>query len=356
LVSKSGITPTPSHIVTALRGIYARQGLDFARHAVATTMKGSPLDEQARREGWLARFEMWNWVGGRTSATSAVGLLPSALQGVDPDEILTGAAAMDRLTRERDPRRNPAALLALMWLWAGNGIGDKRMVIVPYRDRLALLPTYVQQLVMESVGKRLDRAGAVVQQGLTVYGSKGSSAQHSYMQQLRDGTPDFFATFVAVERDQDGPLEEVAPGCTLGDLLFGSWEGTRNALHERGRDSITIVLREISGSSLGALIALYERAVGIYGELVNVNAYHQPGVDKHTAAAVISLQRRLIDHLDCAGEPQNAEEIAEALDERERVETVYKLLARLAGCGSRGVTASADGQPFEQRFALDRED
>jgi glucose-6-phosphate isomerase len=355
LVSKSGITPTPCYAATVLQGVYERRGLNFARHAVATTMEGTPLDKRVHDEGWLAQFPMWDWVGGRTSVTSAVGLLPAALQGIDTEAFLSGAAAMDRLTRVREARRNPAALLALMWHWLGNGHGAKRMVVLPYRDRLALLPKYVQQLVMESVGKRSDRAGNVVHQGLTVYGNKGSSDQHSYMQQLRDGAPDFFVTFVTVEGDRDEALGEVEPGCTLGDVLFGSWEGTRNALYQRGRDSIVIVLRALTPSSLGALIALYERAVGLYAELVDLNAYHQPGVDKHSASAVTSLQRSVIEHLRRGGEPYTVDEIADALDESENVETIYKLLKRLAASGTRGVTATDGGAPFEERFAVDRE-
>lgn len=355
LVSKSGITPTPNHVATVLECSYARDGLQFARHAVAITMPETPLDARARDEGWLACLPIWDWVGGRTSVTSAVGLLPAALEGADVATILSGAAAMDRLTRERDAHRNPAALLALAWYWLGNGRGDKRMVVLPYRDRLVLLPRHVQQLVMESIGKRVDRAGSVVHQGLTVYGNKGSSDQHSYVQQLRDGTADFFVTFVAVERDDGAVRDEVTPGCTLGDVLFGSWEATRNALYERGRDSITIVLGELTGPTLGALIALFERAVGLYAELVDVNAYNQPGVDKHAAGAVTSLQHAAVGHLAAANVPLSVDEVAEALDEGERIETIYKLLSRLAADGTRGVTAVGVPGSFKERFSAGRE-
>src|SRR5262249_38811031 len=96
-------------------------GLSFARHAVAVTGAGSELDKLAEGDGWLARFPMWDWVGGRTSETSAVGLLPAALQGLDIGAILAGAAAADEVTRTRETRRNPAALLALMWHFATGG-------------------------------------------------------------------------------------------------------------------------------------------------------------------------------------------------------------------------------------------
>jgi glucose-6-phosphate isomerase len=341
LVSKSGVTPTPLHVGAVVRTAYKDAGIDFAKHAVATTMRGTPLDRRARDEGWLVRFPLWEWVGGRTSGTSAVGLLPAALQGIDIDALLDGAGEMDRLTRARDVLANPAALLALSWHWLGHGTGSRRMVLLPYRDRLALLPGYVQQLVMESVGKERDRSGAIVHQGLTVYGHKGSSDQHAYVQQLRDGTNDFFVTFVCTLRDGCAGSVEVTPGLTLGDYLFANFEGTRDALYRRGRDSITIVLDELSPRSLGALVALYERAVGLYAELIDVNAYHQPGVDKEAASEVVALQREVVAVLRERGTSCDAEEIAVAIGRPDRAETIHRLLERLSTDPGRAGAAEA---------------
>ena len=95
-----------------------------------------------------------------------VGLLPAALQGLDIDGLLAGAAACDETTRQHDARRNPAAMLALMWYYATGGKGQKDMVVLPYKDRLLLFSRYLQQLVMESLGKRLDLQGRRVDQGL----------------------------------------------------------------------------------------------------------------------------------------------------------------------------------------------
>src|SRR5438093_6390629 len=168
-------------------------GLSFTRHAVAVTSHGSELDTTAKQ--WLARFPMWDWVGGRTSELSAVGLLPAALQGIDIDALLAGARDTDFVTRMYDTTKNPAALLALMWYHAGNGKGTKDMVVLPYKDRLLLFSRYLQQLVMESLGKRLDLDGRRVDQGISVYGNKGSTDQHAYVQQLRDGVNNFFVVF-----------------------------------------------------------------------------------------------------------------------------------------------------------------
>jgi glucose-6-phosphate isomerase len=171
------------------------------------------------------------------------------------------------------------------------------MVVLPYRDRLALFSRYLQQLVMESLGKEKDLAGAVVNQGLTVYGNKGSTDQHAFVQQLRDGLDNFFVTFLVTLDDQpDARPVEVGPGVTSGDYLLGFFLGTRRALLEKGRQAITITIPTVDASSLGGLIALFERAVGFYALLINVNAYHQPGVEagKKAAARVLELQRALL--------------------------------------------------------------
>ncbi len=109
---------------------------------------------------------------------------------------------MDADTRKPARDENAAMLLALMWFYAGDGAGKKDMVILPYKDRLALFSKYLQQLVMESLGKEKDLDGKVVHQGIAVYGNKGSTDQHAYVQQLRDGVPNFFATFIEVRKDR----------------------------------------------------------------------------------------------------------------------------------------------------------
>src|SRR6185436_19422484 len=106
----------------------------------------------------------------------------------------------------------------------------KDMVILPYKDRLALFSRYLQHLVMESLGKERDLGGKVVHQGIAVYGNKGSTDQHAYVQQLRDGVPNFFATFIEVAKDRDGDSLMVEPGVTSGDYLTGLLQGTRRAV------------------------------------------------------------------------------------------------------------------------------
>lgn len=296
VISKSGGTPETQNGMLEVERAVKQQGLAFAPRAVAVTTPGSKLHQRATDEGWVATFPMWDWVGGRTSITSAVGLLPGALLGMDLRAFLAGAAAMDDATRRDDVRRNPAAMLAAFWHHEGDGRGQRAMVVLPYKDRLLLLSRYLQQLVMESLGKQLDRSGRVVHQGLAVYGNKGSTDQHAYVQQLRDGVHDFFGLFVRVLRDRAAGHFEVAPGVTSGDYLDGFWQGTRAALFENGRRSATLSVDQLDERVLGALVALFERTVALYAELVDVNAFHQPGVEagKKAAAVVLALQQRLL--------------------------------------------------------------
>jgi glucose-6-phosphate isomerase len=350
VISKSGGTPETRNGMIETQRVFAARQLDFARQAVAITQEGSKLDQLAVKEGWLARFPMWDWVGGRTSVLSAVGLLPAALQGIDVMNLLKGAAAMDAVTRRPHPRRNPAALLALMWHYATNGRGAKDMVILPYKDRLLLFSRYLQQLVMESLGKEKDLDGKVVRQGLTVYGNKGSTDQHAYVQQLREGVHNFFATFIVVQQDLAKPtrklpglegVHEVDPGVTSGDYLHGFYLGTRQALYENERDSMTLTIKRLDAKALGALIALYERAVGFYASLVNINAYHQPGVEagKKAAVGVLELQKQVMEYLKKnAKKTHNPEMIAKALKQPEQTEMVMHILNHLAA-NDRGIAA-----------------
>ena len=334
VISKSGGTAETRNGMLSAIAAFKGAGLPHASHFVAVTGAGSKLDATAVSEGWLARFPMWDWVGGRTSELCAVGLLPAALQGLEIQAMLDGAAAMDVVTRNRSTAQNPAALLALMWYFATDGRGAKDMVVLPYKDRLLLFSRYLQQLVMESLGKEYDLKGNVVHQGIAVYGNKGSTDQHAYVQQLRDGVNNFFVTFIEVLKDQDAKTAaEVDPGVTAGDYLQGFYLGTRDALSEKDRHSVTITLPDVSPRSIGLLIALYERVVGFYATLIGINAYHQPGVEagKKAAGGVIALKLKIAAALKAApGKPFTADELASQLGAPEQTELVFKILEHLA--------------------------
>jgi glucose-6-phosphate isomerase len=337
-ISKSGGTPEPRNGMIEVQQAFAAQKLDFSKHAIAVTGDGSKLYQVAQSEGWLATFPMADWVGGRTSELSAVGLLPAALQGIDIRAMLAGAREMDDATRVKDIKGNPAALLAMSWYFTGNGRGEKDMVVLPYKDSLLLFSRYLQQLVMESLGKEKDLDGNIVYQGIAVYGNKGSTDQHAYVQQLREGVPNFFVTFIEVLKDRQGVSPEIDPGITSGDYLSGFLQGTREALWENHRDSITVTIPQVNAYTVGALIALYERAVSFYASLVNVNAYHQPGVEagKKAAAVVLDLQSRVLAVLKQENQPLSLATLCQKAGVSDQIEIVYKILRHLAS-NERGV-------------------
>jgi glucose-6-phosphate isomerase len=336
-----------------VKAAYQSKGLRFEKHAVATTEVNSDLDRIAKKEGWIARFPMWDWVGGRTSETSAVGLLSASLQGVNIDALLEGARLCDKVTRRKDFWSNPAALLALAWYHATEGRGKKDMVILPYKDRLQLFPKYLQQLVMESLGKEKDRNGQIVNQGISVYGNKGSTDQHAYVQQLREGLNNFFVTFIEVLKDREGRSLLLDGKATSGDYLNAFLQGTRRALGEKDRESITLTMEKIDPRSIGALIALYERAVGFYASLINVNAYHQPGVEagKKAAGLIIELQTKALAFLRKEkGRSFTPEEIAAAIGAPEEAEMVFKSLEHASANADHPIEEVCANPPFRSRY------
>jgi len=350
IVSKSGGTKETRNGQLLAQAAYKRAGLDYAKSFVAVTGVGSQLDRTALAEGWLARFPMWDWVGGRTSLWSAVGLLPAALEGIDIEALLSGAATMDKATRNAE--HNPALLMASKWCHAASE--GKAMVVLPYKDRLMFLSRYLQQLIMESLGKEFDLEGRMVNQGLTVYGNKGSTDQHAYVQQLREGPNNFFTLFISVLNDvcavgvsEDAtklgnmPVEGEA---TAGDFLLGFMLGTRQALSEKGRQSITLSLPTVDAFHVGALLALFERAVGFYASLVNINAYHQPGVEagKKAAGAVLECQNKVMNLIKAASNGLQVEDLADCGD----CETIFAILQHLVANGRLQV----EGELFSARY------
>ena len=268
VASKSGSTTETMTAMRIVEAAFAETGVSFAAHAVAITTPGSKLAELAK--DWRAVLPIWSWVGGRTSITSAVGLLPMHLCGLDIHAFLDGARAMDAWTRQA-PESNPAAQLSA--LWAADDVHTA--ALFPYVDALRSLGKYTQQLVMESLGKESNRQGETVRTGLTVIGNKGSADQHALIQQLRDGPLGVACHFVSVEAtpQPSALLDDAA------DLQFALMTGTQHALSEVGQIVVSIRVPVLNEAALGALIALLERTVSLTAEFLDINAYDQPGVE-----------------------------------------------------------------------------
>ena len=337
-ISKSGGTRETANNLAAFEQAYAARKLAFAPHAAAITMPGSKLSAYAAKQGWPPSrlWDMADSIGGRTSETAVVGHVPAAATGVDFAALLAGACQMDEWTRVAEPARNPAYLLAAAWYLLGHGRGERAMVIVPYSDRLVLLSRYLQQLVMESLGKERDRAGNIVNQGLTVYGNKGGTDAHAYIQQLQDGRDDFFITFIEVLRDAETVL--VDGELSMGDYLHNFLQGLANALTAKRRPVLRLTLETLDARSLGLLIALYERAVAVYAELININAFHQPGVEGYKQlSGLVNKVSGTVQHF-IAGHPGfsgDAADFARALGLAGLEADVEGILAKFAVNGRR---------------------
>lgn len=332
-ISKSGGTQETLNNMQAFEALFSDAGLEPATHSVAVTMPGSRLHEHATDSRWLAIFPMAESIGGRTSETNIVGHLPAALTGIDFSRFVTGARTMDEWTRRPELANNPAYQLAVAWYVAGNGCGDRNMVILPYADRLVLLGRYLQQLVMESLGKERNLAGARVHQGLTVYGNKGGTDAHAYVQQLQDGRDDFFVTFVEILRDSRDL--QLGGGMSMGDHLHAFKQGLQQALTAKGRLVMQLTLENLDEFGLGLIVALYERAVAVYAELIQVNAFHQPGVQAYKLASkgVNDTAARLRGWIADAGDAPwhgSAAAAAAAAGCPDQVREVAGLLARFA--------------------------
>ena len=349
VISKSGGTIETRNCQEEAKAFYRKNGLDFSRFAVCVTGTGSKLYNTAKSEGWIDIFPMWDWVGGRTSVMSAVGLLPLSLKGLDIDSFLRGAADMDELNRNHNVIENPAAIASLGWYKCSGGQGGETMVVLPYKDRLDLFAKYLQQLVMESLGKELDLEGRLVKQGLAVLGNKGTSDQHSYVQQLVGGPDNIFVTFVQVLKDREGGSAAVGEDSTSGDYLNAFMLGTKKALESHGKRTMTMTVPSVDAYNVGQLIAIFERSVGIYANLIGINAYHQPAVEfgKKAAGGLIATKNAAREALKKAGRALTAPEIAAEIGCEP--EDAFRLMLHLAA-NEPGVEMERAADIAESRF------
>ena len=229
---------------------------------------------------------LWDWVGGRYSVWSAVGLPVALAFGMEAfDELLAGARAMDEHFRTQPLERNLPAILALLEIWYVNFFGAQTRAVIPYSEDLRELPAYLQQLEMESNGKRVDRDGNEVDYDTApvVWGAPGTPSQHSFHQLLHQGTRLVPVDFV-VAREPDPTAAQAALAANAlaqsAALAFGN--AVPQAPHKAlpgNRPSSTVLLPRLAPRELGALIAMYEHKVFVEGVIWNVNSFDQWGVE-----------------------------------------------------------------------------
>jgi len=291
VVSKSGATAeTMAQYLVARGWIESAVGEDKARgHFLFTT---DPTRGALRQIGEAEDIPMLSVpenVGGRFSVLSAVGLLPAAVCGIEPRELLAGAAAMDERCRFDVLGENPAGVLASLLHAADTELGRPIHVMMPYADRLRPVGLWFQQLWAESLGKAVDLSGEARSVGPTPLAALGATDQHSLLQLLMEGPQDKVVLFIGVDDvGVDVPIPERHPGMpslsylgghSLGHLLDVERAATTEALRREGRLNATLLLPRIDAHSLGELLMLFQLATVYAGVLYHVDPLNQPGVE-----------------------------------------------------------------------------
>ena len=278
------------------RGLRARPASTSRTHAVAVTGAGTRARPRRRRAKAGSRASRCGTGSAAAPASCrAVGLLPAALQGLDIDALLAGAARHGRgHARARHAREPGRAARARCGTTPAAAAARRTWSSCPTRTGSCCSAATSSSSSWSRSARSSTSTASVVNQGIAVYGNKGSTDQHAYVQQLRDGVHNFFVTFIEVLEDRGGAPLEVEPGVTAGDYLHGFLLGTRDgALRERPRVDHDHACR----GSTPATHRRADRALRARGRLLrdrwsNINAYHQPGVEagKKAAAAVLALQ------------------------------------------------------------------
>ncbi len=262
---------------------------EAAKHIVCTTDKvNGNLIKIAKEEGYKT-FIIPNGVGGRFSELTPVGLLPAAMCGINIKELLKGAAYMDELSKEKDIYKNPAYMYAVLH-YIGMKQGKNISVVMPYADSLKLISDWYAQLWAESLGKKKDNDGNIINAGQTPVKALGVTDQHSQVQLYTEGPYDKIVVFIGVEKFKrtitipkiygDIPSLGFLGGITQNKLIRTEQMSTEYALLKSGKTNLTITLPEVNEFTVGELLYMFEVATGFAGELLNIDAFNQPGVEE----------------------------------------------------------------------------
>ena len=290
LVSKSGTTletlTNQSFVMDALK----KAGLDSSKHMIAVTSETSPL---AKSDDFIEAFYMDDYIGGRYSSTSGVGGAVLSL-AFGPDvfaQFLDGAAAEDKLAAEKDMMKNPAMLDAMIGFYERNVLGYPSTAVLPYSQGLSRFPAHLQQLDMESNGKRVNRFGEPIDYvtGPVIFGEPGTNGQHSFYQLLHQGTDVIPMQFIGFKNSQLGNDVDIQGSTSQQKLCAnvaaqivafacGKKDENLNKNFKGGRPSSIIIGDQLDPKSLGALLSHFENKVMFQGFVWNVNSFDQEGV------------------------------------------------------------------------------
>lgn len=301
VITKSGATSeTMTQYLIIMDILNEKLGDKASEHMIATTSaKKGNLIKIAKEKG-LKTFYIPDGVGGRFSELCPVGLLPAAVLGIDIKEFLSGAAYMDGLCKDADATKNPALMSALLsYLSMKNG--KNISVMMPYADGLKYIADWYCQLWAESLGKTVDRSGKAIYAGQTPVKSLGVTDQHSQVQLYTEGPFDKVTTFLAVDNYRntfvisdgcpDIPDVNFLCGHTMNELIQAERTATEYALTVKHRLNRTVYLPEINAFTLGELLFFFELETAYAGEMLDIDAYNQPGVEGGKNATYALLGR-----------------------------------------------------------------
>lgn len=290
VISKSGSTSeTMSQFMIIKQLLEEKLGKDAKNHIVCTTDKeNGNLIKIAKDEDYKT-FIIPSGVGGRFSELTPVGLLPAAFCGIDIKAMLLGAGYMDTLCKNEDIYKNPGYMYAIL-NYLSIQKGKNMCVVMPYADSLKYISDWYAQLWAESLGKKYDNDGNIVNVGSTPIKALGVTDQHSQVQLYSEGPNDKIIIFMGVDKYkksitipkiyQDIKSLGFLGGITQDDLIKTEQIATEFALLKSGKSTMTITLPEVNEFTLGQVLYLFEVATAFMGELLNINAFDQPGVEE----------------------------------------------------------------------------
>jgi glucose-6-phosphate isomerase len=291
VISKSGSTSeTMSQFMIIQKLLEEKMGKEGAQKNIVCTTDAvsGNLITIAKAEGYKY-FIIPSAVGGRFSELTPVGLLPAAFCGLDIKGLLTGAAAMDEACKTDDIYKNPAHMYALLHYIAMQN-GKNISVVMPYADSLKYISDWYAQLWAESLGKATDNDGKTVNVGQTPVKALGVTDQHSQVQLYMEGPFDKIIVFLGVDEYRetitipktytDMPSLGFLGGVTHNDLIKTEQAATEYAVTKSGRMNMTLTLPKVTAHTLGQLLYFFEVATAYAGELLNINAFDQPGVEE----------------------------------------------------------------------------
>ncbi len=303
VVSKSGTTLETLTNEQYVKDQLAKAGLPLKEHLLSVTGKDSPMDDPSK---YLASFYIWDYIGGRYSVTSMVGaVLLAFVLGMDQViEFLRGAHAMDRVALQKE--ENLPLLGALLSIWNRNFLNHPTCAVIPYSQALHRFPAHLQQLSMESNGKRIDKKGHLVdfETGPIIWGEPGTNGQHSFYQLIHQGTTPVPLDLISFRESQYGDDVDFKGTTSQEKLLAnmfaqtislatGQKNGNPNKVFPGNRPTRVILGNKLTPYSVGALLSYYEHQVAFEGFIWNINSFDQEGVQlgKVLALKIIDLMR-----------------------------------------------------------------